>query len=282
MADLLTAQSGRIKAARRLTDRRERRSQGRFLIEGPQSLAEAAAVPGTIEEIFATPQAAETYADLLATTGLSWQLADDRAVASLSGTVTPTGLVAVCRADTVLAQLSAAAPLPDLVVVCADVRDPGNAGTMIRCADAAGAGLVIFAGDSVDPLNPKAVRASVGSLFHLPIVVDISVHEALATLRDRGHRVLAADGAGEVDLFAADALLDGPVAWLFGNEAWGLPAATAAMADHRVRIPILGKAESLNLATAAAVCLYASARRAAEPGQPEQPVDAATGRREGQ
>ncbi|HSV40227.1 MAG TPA: RNA methyltransferase, partial [Nocardioidaceae bacterium] len=149
-----------------------------------------------------------------------------------------------------------------LVAVCADVRDPGNAGTVIRCADAAGAGGVILTGSSVDPYNGKTVRATAGSLFHLPLVVEQDAAATVSALQQRGFTVLAADGYGDVDLDdAADGtLLRGRTAWLFGNEAWGLPDELAALADHRVRIPIHGRAESLNLATAAAVCLYASAR----------------------
>lgn len=261
MADLLTARSGRVKAAARLADRRARRSAGRFLVEGPQLLAEAYAVPGAVQEIYATPEASERYADLRAAAPVPWQLADDRALAALSDTVTPTGLAAVCSSTGVLHDLETAVDAgARLIAVCADVRDPGNAGTVIRCADAAGADAVVFAGHSVDPLNAKCVRASVGSLFHLPVAVAPDVAEAVALLHDRGLVVLAADGAGEIDLFAAEELLTAPTAWLFGNEAWGLPPDTAALADHRVRIPILGRAESLNLATAAAVCLYATAR----------------------
>jgi TrmH family RNA methyltransferase len=146
--------------------------------------------------------------------------------------------------------------------VCADVRDPGNAGTVIRCADAAGAGAVVLTGSSVDPYNGKAVRASAGSLFHLGLAVVPDTAAVIEELQRRGLQVLAADGAGETDLDdAIDAgLLDRPTAWLFGNEAWGLPEEVGALADHRVRIPIHGRAESLNLATAAAVSLYASAR----------------------
>ena len=157
---------------------------------------------------------------------------------------------------------------PRLVTLCADVRDPGNAGTVIRTSDAMGADAVILAGSSVDPYNPKTVRASVGSLFHLPVAIAPDAEAAVTAAREAGLTVLAADGDGEVDLDAADDLLAGPVAWLFGNEAWGLPAELAAAADHRVRIPIHGRAESLNLATAAAVCLYATARaqRAVGPG----------------
>jgi RNA methyltransferase, TrmH family len=222
-------------------------------------------VPGCVAEVFATRDATarETALhDRVVGAGLPWQRVEDDALASLAETVHPQGLVAVCR--------FVDRPLPDvldrgvarLVAVCADVRDPGNAGTVIRCADAAGADAVVLAGHSVDPYNPKTVRATVGSLFHLPVSLVEDPAAAVATLRARGLAVLAADGAGEVDLDQAqdDGLLAGPTAWLFGNEAWGLPDETAALADHRVRIPIHGRAESLNLATAAAVCLYYSAR----------------------
>ena len=142
------------------------------------------------------------------------------------------------------------------------MRDPGNAGTVIRCADAAGADGVVLTGSSVDPFNGKTVRATAGSLFHLPLAVGGDPRDVVRRLREAGLTVLAADGAGETDLDEAEerGLLDGPTAWLFGNEAWGLPDDLAALADHRVAIPIHGRAESLNLATAAAVCLYSSAR----------------------
>jgi TrmH family RNA methyltransferase len=162
--------------------------------------------------------------------------------------------------DRPLADVLAAGPR--LVAVLAHARDPGNAGTVIRTADAAGAAAVLLTGDSVDPYNGKCVRASAGSLFHLPISVGGDAAADLPALRAAGLRVLAADGHAEVDLDqAADAgLLAGPTAWVFGNEAWGLPEQTRALADEVVRVPIYGRAESLNLATAAAVCLYASAR----------------------
>src|SRR5690606_32906171 len=148
--------------------------------------------------------------------------------------------------------------------------DPGNAGTVVRAADAAGADAVVLAGESVDVHNPKVVRSTAGSLFHLPVVTGVSLADALAALRGAGLPVLAADGAGDLDL---DDLLDvagaddasrpavdlaAPTAWVFGNEAWGLPVEDRALADAVVRVPIRGRAESLNLATAATVCLYAS------------------------
>ncbi len=216
---------------------------------------------GALVEVFATPAATERYAALAGAaqeSRVAWTLVDDRALASLSEAVSPAGLVGVCRfLDTDLETVLAAAPR--LVAVCADVRDPGNAGTVIRCADAAGADAVVLAGSSVDAYNPKTVRASVGSLFHLPVVVVLDAAGAVRALQAAGLQVLAADGAGERDLYDS-APLAGPVAWLFGNEAWGLPAELAALADHRVSIPIHGRAESLNLSTAAALCLYETAR----------------------
>jgi TrmH family RNA methyltransferase len=193
--------------------------------------------------------------------GVPWQLVDEAALASLTDTVRSQGLVAVCRfVDVAFADLLY--PPPALLALCADVRDPGNAGTVIRCADAAGAAGVVLTGSSVDPYNGKAVRASAGSLFHLPVALERGTADVVRGLQRCGVVVLAADGDGEVDLDDATdgGLLAASTAWLFGNEAWGLPADVAALADHRVRIPIHGRAESLNLATAAAVCLYASAR----------------------
>ncbi len=214
-------------------------------------------------EVFATVEATSRYADLRAAAP-AWAVVDDRALASLSDSVTPAGVVAVCRfLDVPLSALveEGRSPVtkPRLVAICADVRDPGNAGTVIRTADAAGADAVVLAGSSVDAYNPKTVRASVGSLFHLPVVVEPDVEAAVAVARAAGLTVLAADGDGETSLDAAGDLLGRRTAWLFGNEAWGLTAEVAALADHRIRIPIRGRAESLNLSTAAALCLYASA-----------------------
>jgi TrmH family RNA methyltransferase len=253
-----------VSAARRLARRNFRGKQRLFLAEGPQAVREAAAHGDTLVELFTTAEAAERHADIVAaarTAGARVHLASEEVVADISTTVTPQGLVGVCRfVDTPFADVLAARPR--LVAVLAHVRDPGNAGTVLRCADAAGADAVVLTDASVDLYNPKAVRASVGSLFHLPVAVGVPVTEAIAGLRGTGVRVLAADGAGDADL---DDELDrgamgGPTAWVFGNEAWGLPEETRALADAVVRVPIHGKAESLNLATAAAVCLYASAR----------------------
>lgn len=261
----LTAGNTRVKEARKLHRRSERSERRCFLADGPQAVEGALGVPGCVVEVFATVAAADQYAELLGSAPVT--LVEDRALSALSDTVSPAGLVAVCRfLDVPLGSLVeevALRPSRDqfpLLVICADVRDPGNAGTVIRCADAAGASGVVLAGHAVDLHNPKTIRASVGSAFHLPVAVERDPAAAVAAARSAGYQVLAAAGGGEVDLFAADEMLARPTAWLFGNEAWGLPDDLAALADHRVSIPILGHAESLNLATAAAVCLYASAR----------------------
>ncbi|QWC87072.1 RNA methyltransferase [Nocardioidaceae bacterium] len=267
----MTPRSGRVKEARKLQRRAVRAERGLFLAEGAKSLAEALGVPGCVREVFAADAAYDdpTTADVLracATAGVVVRRCEASVIEALADTVTPQGVVAVCAE---VSPVVAAGDLSDrlrdarLVVVCADVRDPGNAGTVIRCADAAGADAVVLAGSSVDPHNAKTVRATVGSLFHLPVLRAAGeTLEAVAALQQAGLQVLAADGGGEVDLddAADDGVLARPTAWLMGNEAWGLPEELAAAADARVAIPIHGRAESLNLATAAAVCLYASAR----------------------
>lgn len=198
---------------------------------------------------------ATTAFDDWRTESVVWNVVDETALADIADAVTPQGIVARCRS--VVRPLDVLPTDSRLVAVGVDVRDPGNAGSIIRAADAAGADAVVFAGDSVDPQNPKAVRATVGSLFHLPVIVERDTAGALSALQAAGLVLLAADGGGAVSLFDLD--LSTPTAWLFGNEAHGL-GYVAELADVRVAIPIYGRAESLNLATAAAVCLYASAQ----------------------
>jgi TrmH family RNA methyltransferase len=185
----------------------------------------------------------------------------DKAAATLSETVTPQGLVAVC--DPVHVPLAQALRgTPRLVAVLVGIADPGNAGTVARVADAAGVDAVIFAGDTVDPHNGKCVRASTGSVFHLPIARSRDVDEVFAACRAAGLRLVGADGYADDDLDTASLRgdLDQPTAWVFGSEAHGLPDDLLGELDTSLKVPVYGRAESLNLATAAAVCLYASAR----------------------
>jgi TrmH family RNA methyltransferase len=154
------------------------------------------------------------------------------------------------------------ASAPRLVSVAVGISEPGNAGTLIRIADAMGAGAVVLAGHSVDPYNGKCLRASTGSIFSIPVVEEPDPAAAVAALREAGLQTLATTVDGEIDLDAAEPLLSAPTAWLFGPESQGLPADVAALADRRIRIPMPGNAESLNVAAAAAICMYQSARAA--------------------
>jgi TrmH family RNA methyltransferase len=272
--ELTNPRSERVKAVRALSGRSVRLRTGRFLVEGPQSVREVVReAPGRVRDLYVTPAGADRYGEILADAAaahLRVHVATEEVVAAMSPDAQ--GVLAV--AETHDAGLPAVlASAPRLVAVLARVRDPGNAGTVIRAADAAGADAVVLTAESVDVHNPKVVRSTAGSLFHLPVTAGAPLAEVTAALRGAGLTVLAADGAGDHDL---DDLLDAvergtgpgsglpdltrPTAWVFGNEAWGLPAEDRALADAVVRVPIRGRAESLNLATAATVCLYASSR----------------------
>ncbi|MFI9488384.1 TrmH family RNA methyltransferase [Promicromonospora sp. NPDC052451] len=273
---LANPRADRVRQVRALSGRSARSRHGQFLVEGPQGVREAVRhVPGSVRDVYLTPAAASRYAEIVAdvrAAGLFLHIGTAEVLDAMSPDAQ--GVLAVVRPagltvdEALAARDPARAGRPLLVAVLAAVRDPGNAGTVIRAADAAGADLVVLAGESVDVHNPKVVRSTAGSLFHLPVVTGVTLEDALAALRAAGCHVLAADGVGPLDL---DELLDdagsgaapdlaGPTAWVFGNEAWGLPEADRALADAVVRVPIRGRAESLNLATAATVCLYASSR----------------------
>jgi len=253
---VLTERSARVAAAVKLHRQVARRRAGRFLAEGV-NLVEAASARGLVRDVFVTESAAQRYSSLLDTAQWPVHLVSERAAKALSDTVTPTGLVAVCDMPaTGLADVLAGSPR--LVAVAVGIGEPGNAGTIIRIADAMGAAAVILGGHSVDPYNGKCLRASAGSIFAIPVVVAPDAHAAVGTLRAAGLQVLATTVDGETSL--ADAELAAPTAWLFGPESHGLSAEIADGADHRVRIPMSGAAESLNVASAAAICLYQSAR----------------------
>jgi TrmH family RNA methyltransferase len=266
--EITSTRSPKVKAARQLARRSFRQRTRSFLAEGPQAVREALerrqGGGRVVTELFVTAAARSRWDDLVtsaAADGVPVHAVSGEVMADLAQTVTPQGLLAVCRfVDVPLQRLTQAAPR--LAVLLANVRDPGNAGTVLRTADAAGADGVVFSDASVDPYNSKCVRASAGSLFHVPIVAGSPLRQAAAALRGSGLQVLAAAGGADrqLDALEADGSLGRPTAWLFGNEAWGLPGDLAAVADQAVAVPIYGRAESLNLAAAAAVCLYASAR----------------------
>ena len=267
--DLLeNPRSARVKTLAKLARRDARTETGTFLLEGAQAVAEALRWrPELVLELFVTPTALERYgalAQAVDEADVEVEYATEAVVAAMSDTVTPQGVVAVCRQfPTSVKDVFSprdGAPAPRLVAILEEVRDPGNAGTIIRAADAAGADAVVITGRSVDLYNPKVVRSTTGSLFHLPVAVGVELPAVLERCREGGLQVLAADVKGrDLPEVRAEGLLSQPTAWLFGNEARGLTDDDLARADDVVVVPIYGQAESMNLATAASVCLYESA-----------------------
>lgn len=291
---LSNPRADRVRDVAKLAGRPARLKRGHFLVEGPQAVREALKLhqerlaggePGVVTEVYASEACLDRYPEFedLAE-GTNARVATDEVLAAMADTVNPQGIIAVCRfVDVSLDTVLDAGPR--LIAVLCQVRDPGNAGTVLRAADSAGADAVVLTASSVDIYNPKAVRSTAGSLFHLPVVLGADAAELAAACRARGIGILAADGYGSLNL---DALQDenarrrltgagpasafdlgAPTAWLFGNEAQGLSAGELDLADHRVAVPIYGAAESLNLGTAATVCLYASARSQQEPAHGE-------------
>lgn len=259
---LTNPRSDRVKAVRALSRRSVRSRTGEFLAEGPQAVREAVRfAPQHVRDVYVTPEATERHTDIVdaARAAQLWvHEVTPQVLAAMCDADHPQGIAAVCRWEE--PDLDAAlAALPPHAIVCVltNVRDPGNAGTVIRGADAAGADLVVVSDASVDVRSPKVVRSTVGSLWHLPVVTDVPIPRILEALRGRGIRLLAADGSGQTLLPDAD--LGGAHAWVMGNEAWGLAAEVREVCDDVVRVPIHGHAESLNLAMAATLCLYASA-----------------------
>jgi RNA methyltransferase, TrmH family len=252
-----------LRAARRLLRRKERQSARRFLAEGRQAISEALRRAGTVCELIVAYESVERHRDLLntaANAGVRVAVAATRAVTELAGTVTPQGLVAVCE----MVDVPTDEAFPDaarLAVLCDQVRDPGNLGAVIRCADAFGADAVLISRDSVDVYNAKTVRATTGSLFHLPLAVGVDLAEGATLARDSGLQVFGADAAAPctINELAQSGELGRPTMWVMGNEAWGLQPEHASLLDRLVALPRYGRAESLNLSTAAAVFLYASA-----------------------
>lgn len=245
-----------------LARKKERRETGRFMIEGPQAVRELLAYrPRLAEVVFATTgnEPWQHELDALASeAGVLVQRVTADVLGAMAETVNPQGVLAVARTwDTSLAEAFEGAKL---VAILHEIRDPGNAGTVLRAADAAGADAVVFAGESIDPFHPKVVRSTTGSLFHLPVVVAGTLEEAAAAAREAGLTILAADVRGSELLDArAEGVLSGPIAWVFGNEASGLSEEDRALTDRSLKLPIYGAAESLNLATAASVLLYETA-----------------------
>ncbi|GAA1136891.1 TrmH family RNA methyltransferase [Nesterenkonia lutea] len=290
--------SDRVRRVAGLASRSARTKQGLFLAEGPQPVREALTVwlrqweqeQGAqpfpeLDALFFDPVALEKHPDVLALLDrvrgvlfnpeiklpsqarIFLREATPEVLRHMGDAETSQGMLAVCRIPTAASQLTALdAALeklsqgqgPALLAGMLRLQDPGNAGTIIRTADAAGAGAVVLSPGTVDPWSPKVVRSAAGSHFHLPLFTGIEAADLVEAARARGFQVLAADGRGETQLTE----LASPAAstlWLLGHEAHGLTHAERELADHRVAIPLFGAAESLNVATAATVCMYSTA-----------------------
>jgi TrmH family RNA methyltransferase len=268
-----TERTPRIVNAAKLHRAAARRKTGRFLAEGANAVTSALTF-GSVVEVYLTERALDEFGRLLdgltgeADRGVRVYLVTERAAAHISESVTTTGLFALCGDQLVdPARLyTGEEVLTGCLAVPVETAEPGNAGALVRVADATGCEGVLFAGESVDPQGGKAVRSSAGSLFHLPVARERSVPDVVDALHEHGYLVLATAGDGDISLDEATASADGArplltqkVAWLFGNEAHGL-GDWQDLADLRVSIPMQGKAESFNLVTAATVCLYETAR----------------------
>jgi RNA methyltransferase, TrmH family len=279
--DVMTnPRADRVRKVARLAGRSSRQREGLFLAEGPQPAREALRAhlgllespqwaPGdVVDAVYVSTRLAARHPALAglagdaARAGVPVRQASDEVLTAMSDAVTGQDILAVCRipessAEAVLGDLPGQ---PQLAAVLCRVQDPGNAGTILRAADAAGADVVVVTAGSVDLFNPKVVRSTAGSLFHLPVVTGADLASVTGLLAEHGLQVLAADGYGTVVLDRPPpGLLQRPTAWLFGNEARGLSAEEVSLAAERVAVPLYGRAESLNVATAATVCLYASA-----------------------
>ena len=255
--------SPRVRVVSKLSQKSQRQAAQLFLVEGPQATREALKHrPESVVDLFLTPASAERNTDLVTLAqgaGIDITLASEEVVAALSDTVTPQGVVCVSEfVNTSLASVLGSNPRN--VAVLHRVKDPGNVGNIIRSADAAGASAVILTAESVDPFNPKVVRATTGSVFHIPIVSGVELAEVVSGLTAAGVTVCATEAQGDsiFELAQSDGLAV-PIAWVFGNEAHGLSEEDAALADKRIAVPIFGQAESLSLQTAAALCLYQTA-----------------------
>jgi TrmH family RNA methyltransferase len=256
----------KVAQAVRLKKRAMRERDRRFLVEGAQAVGEALSTRPGLEVLFHTDRARlDPLLARAADAGVPMLPVSDEVMGHLTSTVTPQGLVGTAVfVDVPLDELPSELRCVALLYA---IRDPGNAGTVLRSADASGGDAVVFCSSSVDVYNPKTVRASAGSIFHLPVVREVEVQDAVQAARDRGLAVYAAAGNGEANLYSLD--LSRPCAFLFGNEAWGLPDEVATLADATVRVPLWGKAESLNLAAAATVFLFEAARQRHAPPRPE-------------
>lgn len=254
---MLAYRHQKVQRLRRLLGRRSARQAERvFVLEGAKVLSEALAAHARVEGVYVTPDAPDDVLALAEASGARVHVLAPGVLERVADTVTPQPVMAIVPyVDVPLDALREAS----LLVVCVDVRDPGNAGTVLRSAEAAGVDGVVCCGGSVDVYNPKTVRASAGTLFHVPVVAGGDAVEVLEQIGNWGIRRLGAAARSGVDYVALD--LTEPTAFVLGNEANGLPPSTEPCLDDLVQIPMAGRAESLNVGMTAAVLCFEAARQ---------------------
>ena len=247
----------KVQRLRRLAGRRSaRQSERAFVVEGAKVLSEAIAAGVPVEAVFAARGAPARLLEAAAGAGARVFDLAPGVLERVAGTVTPQPVMAIVPfVDVGLERLAETR----LLVVCVDVRDPGNAGTVLRSAEASGADGVIFCGGSVDVYNPKTVRASAGSLFHVPVVAGGDAVDVLERIGGWGVRRYGAVPRSGRDYATVD--LSAPSALVLGNEASGLPPAVAPGIDDTITIPMRGRTESLNVGMSAAVLCFEAARQ---------------------
>ncbi|MFN8098051.1 MAG: RNA methyltransferase [Dermatophilaceae bacterium] len=249
-----------MRAVAALARRSARSAGGRFLVEGPQGVRELVRhAASSVVDLYVTVDGRARHPEIVETAyaaGCFVHDVTDDVLAAMADAENPQGMLAVAQwAPVALESVLAAAPR--LLALLVEVRDPGNLGTVVRAADAVGADAVLVTRNSVDVTSPKVVRSTAGSLFHLPVVTGLDAEATVVALEARGIRTYATEGGAATRLPDVDLLT--PHAWVMGTEATGLPPALAARCTDRISIPVHGLAESLNLAMAATICLYASA-----------------------
>jgi TrmH family RNA methyltransferase len=263
----LSASNPRIASLRRLSGRRKaRREAGRFVIEGPVPIAELLAAGADLDELYVDlDQWAQVddrsplrsvVRDAVAAGVQVWGLTSS-VFASVSDTATPQGVLALAIRS--VAPVRSVADLDGPVLVLVDISDPGNAGTLVRAAEAAGCAGVVFAGASTDPFGPKAVRAAAGSIVRLPVSEGAEVSTVLDELRSAGRTLVATVVDGGAAPETTD--LSVPVAILIGSEAHGLSSEVIAACSATITIPMQSAVESINAAVAGAVVLFEVARQ---------------------
>lgn len=253
---IVSSKNEKVREYRKLLKKTFRHEAGKFLAEGLQAVREALNSDAGIECLFFTEEGEghlTAYADIIRRKGMKAYRVSGPVFDKLSTTSNPQGLLAVVDfLDRSTGDILEADREPQILVN--QVRDPGNVGAIIRAADAAGAGAVLLGTQSVDLYNPKTVRATAGSIFHIPIALEVDLPAYILLLKQRGVKLIAAEAKAETGIWEAD--LREPLAVMVGNEAWGFSGGEEQLADERVGIPIFGRAESLNVAEATSVFLY--------------------------